>query len=153
MSGSRRSRPGVGPHEAGGCVELISTGTSPLDSSLLGVSADGTDAYFFTRDTLVASDNNGSRVKIYDARAGGGFDQAPPPHQCQASDECHGAEQPGAAAARHQDDRRHRRWQRDDKPPQVQEGLSRKHGKCVRSTTRPPPQASHRTHRRRRPRR
>ena len=53
--------------------ELISTGTSPFDSSLLGVSADGTDAYFFTRDTLVPSDENGSRVKIYDARAGGGF--------------------------------------------------------------------------------
>ena len=74
-----------------GCVQLISTGTSPLDSSLLGVSADGTDAYFFTHDTLVSSDNNGSRVKIYDARAGGGFAQVPPPHPCQASDECHGA--------------------------------------------------------------
>ena len=74
-----------------GVVQLISTGTGPLDSSLLSVSADGTDAYFFTRDTLVNSDHNGSRVKIYDARAGGGFDQAPPPHQCQASDECHGA--------------------------------------------------------------
>ena len=38
---------------SGGCLGLISTGTSPFDSSLLGVSADGTDAYFFTRDTLV----------------------------------------------------------------------------------------------------
>jgi len=73
-----------------GTVQLISTGTSPLDSSLLGVSADGTDAYFFTHDTLVTSDNNGDRVKLYDARVNGGFDQAPPPHQCQASDECHG---------------------------------------------------------------
>jgi hypothetical protein len=73
-----------------GCVQLISTGTSLLDSSLLGASADGTDAYFFTHDTLVSSDGNGNRVKIYDARAGGGFDQAPPAHQCQASDECHG---------------------------------------------------------------
>ena len=78
----------------GGCVELISTGTSPFDSNLLGVSADATDAYFFTRDTLVAGDDNGTQVKIYDARAGGGFDQAPPPHQCQASDECHGAGSP-----------------------------------------------------------
>jgi hypothetical protein len=76
--------------EAGGCTQLISTGTSPLDSSLLGASADGTDAYFFTHDTLVSSDGNGNRVKIYDARAGGGFAQTPPPHQCQASDECHG---------------------------------------------------------------
>jgi len=78
-------------HTAGGCVELISTGTSPLDSSLLGASAHGADVYFFTHDTLVAGDNNGPRVKIYDARADGGFPEAPPPHECQASDECHGA--------------------------------------------------------------
>ena len=30
--------------------QLISTGASPFASSLLGISADGTDAYFFTRD-------------------------------------------------------------------------------------------------------
>ena len=53
----------------GDCIGLISTGTSPFDSSLLGVSANGTDAYFFTRDTLVPQDENGQLVKIYDARA------------------------------------------------------------------------------------
>ena len=46
----------------------ISTGTSPFDSSLLSVSANGTDAYFFTRDTLAPQDENGPTVKIYDAR-------------------------------------------------------------------------------------
>ena len=66
-------------HTEGGCVQLISAGTSPFDSSLLGASADGTDAYFFTRDTLVTSDENGPRVKIYDARVDGGFPQVPPP--------------------------------------------------------------------------
>ncbi|MGA8744561.1 MAG: hypothetical protein WB507_01700 [Solirubrobacterales bacterium] len=78
-------------HTEGGCVELISTGTSPFNSSLLGASANGTDAFFFTRDTLVTGDENGTRVKIYDARVDGGFPQVPPPHECQASDECHGA--------------------------------------------------------------
>ena len=78
-----------------GCLQLISTGASPLDSALLGVSADGTDAYFFTHEPIVASDDNGTRVKLYDARENGGFPQAPPPHQCQASDECHG---PGTPA-------------------------------------------------------
>jgi hypothetical protein len=73
----------------GGCVQLISTGASPSDSSLLSASADGVDAYFFTRDTLVSSDANGTRTKIYDARVEGGFPEIPPPHQCQASDECH----------------------------------------------------------------
>lgn len=71
-------------------VELISTGTEALPSSLLGVSADGIDTYFFTRGTLVPEDENGSRVKIYDARSFGGFAYAPPRIPCKASDECHG---------------------------------------------------------------
>jgi len=74
-----------------GNIDLISPGTSPSDSSLLGVSADGTDAYFFTRDTLVAQDHNGGQMRIYDARAGGGFPVGPPTFPCQAADECRGA--------------------------------------------------------------
>jgi DNA-binding beta-propeller fold protein YncE len=74
----------------GGCIQLISTGTSPLDSSLLGASAEGTNVYFFTHDTLVSSDTNGDRVKLYDARSLGGYPQSPAPIQCMASDECHG---------------------------------------------------------------
>ncbi|HKG19390.1 MAG TPA: NHL repeat-containing protein, partial [Candidatus Limnocylindrales bacterium] len=81
--------------EEGEDVQLISTGTAPLASSLLGVSADGVDAYFFTRQTLVAEDENGSRVKIYNARSFGGFPYVPPPVPCKASDECHG---PGSQA-------------------------------------------------------
>ena len=81
--------------KAAGCVELISTGTGTSNAALLGTSADGTDTYFFTRSTLTAADANGTRVKLYDARELGGFPQAPPPHQCQASDECHG---PGSPA-------------------------------------------------------
>jgi sugar lactone lactonase YvrE len=77
-----------------GTTELISTGTSPHASSLLGVSSDGTDAYFFTRERLVDADRNGSLMRIYDARSGGGYAQSPPEVRCQASDECHG---PGTA--------------------------------------------------------
>ena len=75
----------------GSAPQLLSTGLSPFDSSLLGVSADGNDAYFFTRDVLVPQDKNGSLVKLYDARAEGGFPFLPPTVQCKASDECHGA--------------------------------------------------------------
>lgn len=75
----------------GGTPQLISTGTSPGDSGLVTVSADGTDAYFFTRQVLVPTDENGGALKIYDARAGGGFPFDPPSLPCQASDECHGA--------------------------------------------------------------
>ncbi|HEX3243102.1 MAG TPA: hypothetical protein VHQ97_08475 [Solirubrobacterales bacterium] len=75
--------------------QLISTGGSPFDSSLLSASADGTDVYFFTRDTLVPQDKNGTLAKIYDAREEGGFPFPPDPVPCKASDECHGA---GSAA-------------------------------------------------------
>ena len=85
------SQPGsISCETKGGCVQLVSTGTSPLDSSLLSASADGTNVYFFTHDTLVSSDSNGDRVKLYDARSLGGFAQSPQPIQCMAADECHG---------------------------------------------------------------
>ena len=83
---------GVAPCEAAaGCVQLISTGANPLSSSLLGITADGTDAYFFTHEKLAEQDENGGSVKIYDARELGGFPYSPPEIQCKASDECHGA--------------------------------------------------------------
>ena len=70
--------------------ELISTGISNFDAGLLGVSADGVNAFFFTRETLAPQDKNGETMKIYDARAGGGFLQIPPLPLCAAKDECHG---------------------------------------------------------------
>ena len=81
----------------GSTPQLLSTGLSPFNSSLLGISADGTDAFFFTRDVLVPQDKHGSVVKLYDARAEGGFPFLPQTVQCKASDECHGAgsEPPG----------------------------------------------------------
>jgi hypothetical protein len=60
-------------------------------SGLLGVSADGTDVYFSTNQTLVAQDRNGLFLKFYDARTGGGFPAPAPPPPCAAADECHGA--------------------------------------------------------------
>jgi hypothetical protein len=74
-----------------GQLQLISSGTSPFDSGLLTASADGTDVYFYTHDTLAKEDTNGSVTKIYDAREDGGFFVLPEPPQCAASDECHGA--------------------------------------------------------------
>jgi hypothetical protein len=56
------------PGETEGKDQLISSGTSILASSLLGVSANGVDAYFFTHETLASGDRNGGRVKLYDAR-------------------------------------------------------------------------------------
>jgi hypothetical protein len=84
----------VACHDADGCIELISRGASPNASSMLSVSADGADAYFFTRDKLVEFDENGNTVKVYDARTQGGFAFSPSPAQCKASDECHGPGSP-----------------------------------------------------------
>jgi hypothetical protein len=85
-----------------GRPQLITTGTGETrlaggfaatllnPPGLLGVSADGTDVYFSTYDTLVKEDHNGLFLKMYDARSGGGFPApalAPP---CSAADECHG---------------------------------------------------------------
>ncbi|TMK57448.1 MAG: hypothetical protein E6G51_06725 [Actinobacteria bacterium] len=81
---------------------LITTGTGPSLKNvfgfagvlsrpgLVGVSANGTDVYFATVDTLVSQDHNGAAVKIYDARTGGGFPAERIPPNCTAADECHG---------------------------------------------------------------
>ena len=81
---------------------LITTGTGERDmqartelypsthTGLEGISADGTDIYFSTFETLVPQDGNGSFVKFYDARTGGGFLLTPPALPCSAADECHG---------------------------------------------------------------
>jgi hypothetical protein len=78
----------------GACLALISAGTSTFDSGLLGADGSGSDAYFFTRDSLATQDENGPTVKIYDAREDGGFPYAYPEVPCKASDECHGASSP-----------------------------------------------------------
>jgi hypothetical protein len=79
-----------------GCRQLISTGTSAYPAGMLGVSRDGTDAFFFTREVLVGEDRNGQAMKLYDARSEGGRFVIAPDPPCAASDECHG---PGTQAA------------------------------------------------------
>jgi hypothetical protein len=74
-----------------GKIGILSTGQGLEGSALLSASEDGQDAFFFTREQLVSSDENGGAVKIYDAREGGGFLQLPTAPPCAASDECHGA--------------------------------------------------------------
>ena len=80
-----------------GGQQLISAGSGPFDSALLTASADGADVFFFTHDALAPEeDRNGSLMRIYDAREGGGFFKLPAEVPCQASDECHGPCTPAA---------------------------------------------------------
>ncbi|MDQ1650794.1 MAG: hypothetical protein QOG60_2851, partial [Frankiaceae bacterium] len=67
----------------GGCLYLISTGTSPQPSFFGDSSENGDDAYFFTTQPLVGQDRD-ELVDIYDARVGGGFayQNPPPPSIC-----------------------------------------------------------------------
>ena len=62
--------PGYSP-EAGGCIELVSSGQSIRDSELLDASASGDDVFFTTLSSLYAADYG--LVDVYDARVDGGF--------------------------------------------------------------------------------
>jgi hypothetical protein len=116
---------------AAGCQQLISSGTSIFDSGMLGVTAEGKDAFFFTREKLTDEDFNGEAMKIYDAREGGGFFKLPEEPPCAAADECRGAATQAAT------------------PPQIgtfkgtggqakpagkrcRKGFVKRHGKCVK---------------------
>ncbi len=115
--------------------ELISTGTSPFNSSLLGVTADGKDAFFFTRDTLVPQDQNGSLVKLYDAREGGGFEYFPEKARCKASDECHGpgtVQPPPPGIGTLQGAVGNQKGEGGSKPASCKHGLVRKNRRCVK---------------------
>ena len=88
-----------------GRPQLITTGTGTSSSrsnpyggsgnlgaeGLAGVSADGVNVYFSTRDVLVPQNHNGPFLAFYDARSNGGFPYVPPLAPCEAADECHGA--------------------------------------------------------------
>ena len=73
-----------------GEIALISTGLAPADSHYHGNSGDGRDVFFLTPEALVSGDQNGTALRLYDARVGGGFPQPPPPPVC-APEDCHGA--------------------------------------------------------------
>ncbi|HET7590831.1 MAG TPA: hypothetical protein VFK14_11705 [Solirubrobacterales bacterium] len=63
-----------------GCVQLISSGRSPEASTFVDASADGSDAFFLTGESLVPSDPGS--IDLYDARDGGGFPFPPTPIPC-----------------------------------------------------------------------
>lgn len=90
----------------GGCLYLLSTGTSLEPSYFADASADGGDAFFFTVQGLVGQDKD-QIVDIYDARVGGGLasqNPPPPPPTCEG-EACKGpvpvvapTESPGSAS-------------------------------------------------------
>jgi hypothetical protein len=72
---------------AGGCVYLISSGTSDADSEFVDASADGKDVFIRTAQNLLPQDPG--LFDIYDARVEGGFPPPPaPPGECEG-EACH----------------------------------------------------------------
>ncbi len=84
----------------GGCLYLISTGTSEEPAYFADASASGDDAFFFTDQRLVGQDRD-RIVDIYDARVGGGIASQNPPQQpepCAGEASCRGAVPPQPTA-------------------------------------------------------
>ncbi len=67
--------------QTGGCVNLISTGTSAQTSEFVDASASGDDVFFATSSSLDPRDEGS--VDLYDAKVGGGFPIPPPPPECE----------------------------------------------------------------------
>jgi hypothetical protein len=85
-----------------GCVGLISSGQSPEDSEFTEASADGSDAFFRTAQSLAPQDPG--LIDVYDARVGGG-EAAPAPgpapcegDACQSPPEAPGFPGPASSA-------------------------------------------------------
>jgi hypothetical protein len=126
-----------------GSVSLISTGFSSAPSSLLTVTNDGKDAFFFTRESLVDRDRNGQAMKLYDAREGGGIFVLPPSPPCAASDECHG---PSSLAAPPPPIGTFRGTGGQHVSSKCKKGFVKKRGKCVRKRKKHRKHRKHRKH-------
>jgi hypothetical protein len=124
-------------------IRLISSGSSPFDSGLLSAGADGQDVLFFTRDAFVNSDHNGTLMKIYDAREGGGFFHVPVPPPCAASDECHG---PGSVTPSTPTVSSLAGTPGNTAPDRCRKGFVKKQGKCVKKKKRKSKRHNNRRH-------
>ncbi len=80
--GCSRSSASFSEH-SGGCLYLISTGESASPSYFGDASADGSNVFFFTRQSLVGQDRD-ENYDVYDARVEGGIaaQNPPPPVSC-----------------------------------------------------------------------
>jgi hypothetical protein len=79
----------------GSGLALISTGQDAGESALYGVTPNGSNVIFATRQRLLPEDENGSTARLYDARVDGGF---PPPEET-VTEVCTGDSCQGSASA------------------------------------------------------
>lgn len=81
-----------------GKTSLLSSGTGSQPSEFADASASGDDVFFVTRQQLVPTDND-EYADLYDARVGGGFEEAQPPSSPCLGEACQGAGAAAVAAA------------------------------------------------------
>ena len=84
------SSPAFSPR-SGGCLSLISSGTSPEESAFLDASEKGNDVFFLTNAQLSRRDVD-TALDVYDARVGGGEAEPPKPVECEGD----GCQQPAS---------------------------------------------------------
>jgi hypothetical protein len=80
-----------------GKVALISSGHSSAPSYLYGMTPDGHDVFFRTREALLSQDHTAAAGAIYDARIGGGFPTETAIQPC-VEDTCQGSPSPPPAS-------------------------------------------------------
>jgi DNA-binding beta-propeller fold protein YncE len=77
---------------AGGCLSLISSGQSAIDSEIADASPDGSDVFIRTAASLLPQDPG--QVDVYDARVNGGFAQPPAQPAACEGEACQGTPSP-----------------------------------------------------------
>lgn len=114
-----------------GCISLISSGTSGIDSEFLDASVDGSDVFFTTNSSLVSSDPG--LIDVYDARVQGGFPPPPPPTPPCQGEGCQSPAPPPPVDPAPASSTFHGPGDLlEKKPKPCRKGKVRKHGRCVK---------------------
>jgi hypothetical protein len=134
----------------GGCLYLLSTGTSEASSYFVDASADGRDVFIATASPLVPVDRD-DLYDVYDVREGGGLasQQSLPEAPCESDEACRGSAGGESAApygAIGSSSFKGPGNPRVEKSRRCRKGFARKHGKCVKKPK--SKKTTHRKHRR-----
>jgi hypothetical protein len=120
-----------------GCIDLISSGQSPVASEFTDASPSGKDAFFTTLSSLLPQDYG--LTDLYDARVEGGFPQPPAPAPLCEGEACQGTPEapndPTPSSESFQGAGNVREEAPAQKKPSCAKGKVRRHGKCVAKHT------------------
>lgn len=122
----------VSTQDEGGCLGLISSGTSPYDSQFLNATPSGDDAFIVTRQRLLPQDKD-DYLDLYDARVGAGIPEAVEV-PC-AGEGCRG---PLGAVPAEVVSGSTSFTGPGNQPPPCRAGYVRKQGKCVKKKSKKP---------------